>query len=54
MRKLIAFLLDGCWHKYVPQSRVQIFDPRHRDIPIGVKYVYQCSKCFKIKTRKDF
>jgi hypothetical protein len=52
MLKVLAFIIDGCWHQWEIIQAVDL----HTDgveFPIGKKYVYKCKKCQKIKSKKD-
>lgn len=54
MRKLWEFLWDGCWHRWEAKEKVTMYREAGDKLPLGTKYIYQCSKCFKIKSIKDY
>lgn len=54
MLRLIQFLIEGCWHKFEAKERISMYASSNSQMSCGSKYVYQCTKCFKIKTVKDY
>lgn len=54
MRRLLEFLIDGCWHHWKAMNRVRVYEKTDSELPIGYKYIYQCAKCNKIKSIEDF
>ena len=62
MKKLLEFLLTGCFHEWEIESKKKIVEVgvKPEDIltekrfPIGLKYTLRCKKCGEMKTYHDY
>jgi hypothetical protein len=62
MKKLLEFLLTGCFHEWEIEDKKKVFDfgvTREdvligKQLPIGSKYTLRCKKCGEMKTHHDY
>jgi hypothetical protein len=62
MKKLLEFLLTGCFHEWEIEDKKKVFDfevtPEDiltgKHFPIGSKYTLRCKKCGELKTYTDY
>jgi translation initiation factor 2 beta subunit (eIF-2beta)/eIF-5 len=55
MKRLIEFLIEGCFHKWEVENDIKIWEGHDTTkLPTEARYVLQCKKCGKIKTVKIF
>jgi hypothetical protein len=60
MKKLLEFLLTGCFHEWEIEKRSIIYDPSRKyelygkQVPCGEKYTLRCKKCGEMKTYHDY
>jgi hypothetical protein len=58
MKKLLEFLLTGCFHEWEIISKSPVYygykGTPEKELPIGVKYTLRCKKCGELKTYHDY
>ena len=61
MKKLLEFLLTGCFHEWeIESKKIVEVGVKPEDIltgkhfPIGLKYTLRCKKCGEMKTYHDY
>jgi hypothetical protein len=62
MKKLLEFLLTGCFHEWEIEDKKKVFhhDAKPEDVligkhfPVGSKYTLRCKKCGEMKTYEDY
>jgi hypothetical protein len=63
MKRLLEFLLTGCFHKWEIECRSSVYPPelygfhwegKPKSLPIGHKFTSRCKKCGEIKTHHDY
>lgn len=58
MKKLLEFLLTGCFHEWETISKsIVYYDYKgtpEKELPIGYKYTLRCKKCGELKTYHDY
>lgn len=50
MKKLLEFLLYGCFHKWEVHDTKVLVD--QKSSPIGKLYILRCTRCGEIKNKK--
>ncbi len=55
MKKLLEFLLTGCFHEWEIISKTPVYwEGDLEKLPIGHKYTLRCKKCGEMKTYEDY
>jgi hypothetical protein len=52
MKRIIEFLLHGCFHKWVIHEERTVLDDD--DVIIGKKFIMRCEKCGDMKFFKGY
>ena len=61
MKKLLEFLLTGCFHDWEIKDKTIVYRPEGikyevngEKLPSGQKYTLRCKKCGEMKTYHDY
>ena len=61
MKKLLEFLIGGCFHEWEIEQKTRIFetdllkyDVEGKQLPTGMRYTLRCKKCGEMKTHHDY
>ncbi len=45
MKKLIEFIVSGCWHKWTKHSEAKVWGEESNKRPVGYAYICVCERC---------
>lgn len=57
MKRLLEFLLNGCFHEWKIYKTKDVYDRNDGQLteyPIGEKIILRCEKCGELKTYKTY